>query len=105
MKTWNQLLKRHGWMLSEEERNIFNCKNETELNLQFLWERLEKAHIPFTIKDDKLILLEEIDSEASWIEALQFPGRGRGEGLWFRPGQEVPKVRELDFIFVDWCAS
>ncbi|WP_062050458.1 M20/M25/M40 family metallo-hydrolase [Bacillus sp. JCM 19034] len=96
MKTWNQLLNRHGWLLSEEERNIFNCKNETELNLQFLWECLEKAHIPFTIKDDKLILLEEIESEARWIEALQFPSRGKGEGLWFRPGQESPKVRELD---------
>jgi tripeptide aminopeptidase len=96
MKTWNQLLIRHGWMLSEEERNIFDCKNETELNLQFLRECLEKAKIPFTIKNDRLILLEEIDSEESWTEALQFPSRGRGEGLWFRPGQDAPKVRELD---------
>jgi tripeptide aminopeptidase len=96
MKTWNQLLIRHGWLLTQEEENMFNCENETEMNLLFLVECLEKANISFEVTVGKLILFEEAISEESWIEALQFPHRGRGEGLWFRPGQEAPKVRELD---------
>ncbi|MCD8500427.1 MAG: M20/M25/M40 family metallo-hydrolase [Bacillaceae bacterium] len=96
MKTWKQLFIRHGWMLSEEERNIFNCKNETEENMQFLTECLEKAGIPFTFINNNLSILAEIDSEEKWIKALQYPNRGRGEGLWFRSGHEAPKVRELD---------
>lgn len=96
MKTWNQLFIRHGWMLAEEEGNKFNCKNETELNLQFLFECLEKANIPFVFNHGMLILLEKAIEEERWIESINFPHRGRGEGLWFQPGQEAPKVRELD---------
>lgn len=96
MKTWNQLFIRHGWLLTQEEGNMFDCKNETELNLQFLVESLEKANISFDVTKGKLILFEDAISEESWIKAIQFSHRGKGEGLWFRLGQEAPKVRELD---------
>ncbi|WP_413299797.1 hypothetical protein AA0X95_16840 [Bacillus sp. 1P10SD] len=96
MKTWNQLFNRHGWLLLEEEGNQFNCKNETVGNLQFLFECLEKANIPYIFNQNRLILLEKEMEEKEWIECIQFPHRGKGEGLWFRPGEESPKVQELD---------
>ncbi|MDE5414307.1 M20/M25/M40 family metallo-hydrolase [Alkalihalobacterium chitinilyticum] len=96
MKTWNQLFTRHGWLLEEQGGNTFDCINETELNLQFLFECLEKANVEFIFNKGMLSLLEESIGEEDWIEAIQFPQRGRGEGLWFHSGHEAPKVRELD---------
>ncbi|WP_216831772.1 hypothetical protein [Alkalihalobacterium elongatum] len=96
MKTWKQLFIRHGWMLAELEDNRFNCNKETEANLQFLLECLGKANVKFVFNQGVLILLEKAIEEEKWIESIDFPERGRGEGLWFQPGQESPKVRELD---------
>ncbi|WP_230198773.1 hypothetical protein [Massilibacterium senegalense] len=34
--------------------------------------------------------------EEAWISILDFENRGRGRNLWFRPGEEEPKIKELD---------
>lgn len=96
MKTWNQLFIRHGWLLVEEAENQFNCEFETENNLQFLFECLGRAEIPYVYHQRVLTLLENAIEEESWIESIDYPSRGRGEGLWFQPGLADPKVQELD---------
>jgi tripeptide aminopeptidase len=96
MKTWNQLFVRHGWILKEKERNVFDCKFETKMNMDFLIKSLNKADIAYSFEKGILRLSTVSVDEQKWIEAVNFQYRGRGEGLWFRPGEEEPKVRELD---------
>ncbi|WP_239984613.1 M20/M25/M40 family metallo-hydrolase [Lentibacillus sediminis] len=48
------------------------------------------------MEDKNLVLAEEPIGEKEWIQCLKFPNRGRVEGLWFEPGQEEPKIEELD---------
>jgi tripeptide aminopeptidase len=96
MKTWKQLFVRHGWMLTEKEENVFGCETETELNLQFLFDCFEKANICYTFYDETLYMPPKAIPEEKWLEAVDFEHRGRGEGLWFNPCEEQPKVRELD---------
>jgi tripeptide aminopeptidase len=96
MKTWNQLFIRHGWMLKELEVNVFDCSLETKDNLDFLFESLNKLGTNFSYEDGLLQLPNIVMKEQKWIEVIDFPHRGRGEGLWFQPGVEEPKVRELD---------
>jgi tripeptide aminopeptidase len=100
MKTWNQLFIRHGWMLKELEVNVFDCKLETKDNLEFLFESLNKVGTNFSYEDGLLQLPNIVMTEQKWIEAIDFPHRGIGEGLWFQPGVEEPKVRELDTYIV-----
>ncbi|SFA85780.1 MULTISPECIES: M20/M25/M40 family metallo-hydrolase [unclassified Bacillus (in: firmicutes)] len=96
MKTWNQLLVQYGWMLTEEKTNVFQTKNETIENMDFLIECLAKAQVNFSYQGSKLVIHDAPLSEQEWIKAIDFKYRGRGEGLWFRPGIDAPKVRELD---------
>jgi tripeptide aminopeptidase len=100
MKTWNQLFIRHGWMLKEVKGNVFDCMLETSANLDFLFESLNKVGANFSFDDSFLELPNMVMTEQKWMEAIDFPHRGRGEGLWFQPGVEEPKVRELDTYIV-----
>ncbi|MGD6967416.1 M20/M25/M40 family metallo-hydrolase [Rossellomorea vietnamensis] len=95
-KTWNQLFMRQGWMLAEKEENVFDCRRETGVNLQFLIKSLKTACVELTLKDGELTLPVVPISEEEWLSAVDFEGRGRGEGLWFKPGVDEPKVNELD---------
>ncbi|MFC3885526.1 M20/M25/M40 family metallo-hydrolase [Bacillus songklensis] len=96
MKTWNQLFVRHGWELEKKEESVFVCKTETVENMDFLLESLDKAGASYSYGDDMLMLHSVPVPEKKWIEVVDFKHRGRGEGLWFRPGEEEPKLRELD---------
>ncbi|WP_232214171.1 hypothetical protein [Bacillus sp. SG-1] len=95
-KTWNQLFVRHGWLLAEKEENIFDCSNETEGNIEFLMKSLESLQVSFSIFNRELIINSNQITEREWIEAIDYEGRGRVEGLWFRPGADQPKIGELD---------
>lgn len=96
MKTWNQLFIRHGWLVKEKELNVFDCEMETNENLQFLLESLRKLDVKYSLKLSTLEVKSTPVTEMDWIQVLDFKNRGRGEGLWFRPGLEKPKVKELD---------
>lgn len=96
MKTWNQLFVRQGFMVEEKTPDCFLCLNETEENMVFLLESLEKLSVAFSYEMGSLHIFSPVVSESEWLEAVDFECRGRGEGLWFRPGQEEPMIRELD---------
>ncbi|MBO0960062.1 M20/M25/M40 family metallo-hydrolase [Neobacillus sp. MM2021_6] len=96
MKSWNQLFIRHGFIVTEVRPNIFDCRNETEVNLAFLQESLEELSISFTLSQGVLSLTSPVVEEDRWVEIVDNNHRGRGEDLWFRPGQDQPKVKELD---------
>ncbi|WP_164669398.1 M20/M25/M40 family metallo-hydrolase [Virgibacillus doumboii] len=96
MKTWNQLFIRYGWKLNQKERNVFDCRLETKKNIDFLLNSLDQADVSYNLENQILSLQSEPVSEQKWVEILDFPLRGRGEGLGFRPGEEEAKVIELD---------
>ncbi|WP_147533005.1 M20/M25/M40 family metallo-hydrolase [Bacillus marasmi] len=96
MKNWNQLLVRHGWKVAKQEGNVFDCRKETEENLDFLFQCLENANIPYQFQDGLLELPIDVIQEDAWIQAVQYRYRGVGGDLWFRPGIDEPKIRELD---------
>ena len=96
MKTWNQLFVRHGWMLDRKEENVFDCTHETEVNVDYLVECLNQAEVSYSMKEGVLTLQDDSISEQEWIQILEFRNRGIGGYLWFQPGSEEPKVRELD---------
>jgi tripeptide aminopeptidase len=96
MKTWNQLFIRQGFRVQEEQPNVFNCRKETALNLDFLMKSLEKLSVSYTLNEGYLTVLSPVVSEKEWLKTMDFAGRGRGEGLWFRPWMEEPKIEELD---------
>ena len=96
MKNWNQLFARHGWLLKEGKENIFTCTLETKMNIEFLTECLDQANVEY-FYDGKTLEVEGTPvSEQEWLEILDFKNRGMGGYLWFAPGKEEPKVRELD---------
>jgi tripeptide aminopeptidase len=95
-KTWNQLFVRQGWSLDKVEGNIFDCSRETEANVEFLIKSLDVAGVDYTFNNGRLILVNEAVPEEKWLKVVDYKGRGHGEGLWFRPGIEQPKVAELD---------
>ncbi|MEH6948837.1 M20/M25/M40 family metallo-hydrolase [Bacillus sp. JJ634] len=96
MKTWNQLFNRHGWKLEQKGVNRFDCTSETKGNVEFLIESLNCADAFYSLEGESLVLHSEPVSEQKWIEAVDFEWRGRGGDLWFRSGEEEPKVCELD---------
>ena len=98
MKTWNQLFIRQGFMVKEINSNKFDCKTETEENMSFLLKSLSGVGVDYRYSGETkfLILINAPVSEEEWIEVVDFKYRGRGEGLWFQPGVEEPKVRDLD---------
>jgi tripeptide aminopeptidase len=95
-KTWNQLFVRQGWSLYEVKENIFDYSRETEENVEFLIISLDGAGVNYALNNGRVILFDEAVAEEKWLKAVDFNGRGHGEGLWFRPGIEQPKVAELD---------
>jgi tripeptide aminopeptidase len=97
MKNWNQLFVRHGWLVKRVKEKVFDCRQETETNKQFLLECLNQANVQYQYDEKSLVLHSEPVAEAEWIGGiLDFKQRGHGGHLWFRPGQEEPKVSELD---------
>ncbi|MGG4169238.1 M20/M25/M40 family metallo-hydrolase [Rossellomorea vietnamensis] len=95
-KTWNQLFVRQGWSLDKVEGNIFDCSRETEANVEFLIKSLDVAGVDYTFNNGMLMLVNEAVPEEKCLKAVDYKERGHGEGLWFRPGIEQPKVAELD---------
>ncbi|KAA9022860.1 M20/M25/M40 family metallo-hydrolase [Niallia endozanthoxylica] len=96
MKNWNQLFVRSGWLVKQTEENVFDCRHETEGNKQFLLESLDQAAVPYLWDEKTLVIQSEPISEEEWIQTIDFKQRGVGGYLWFEPGEEEPKVRELD---------
>lgn len=96
MKTWKQLMIRHGWLLKENEMGEFDCTMETETNLAFLFGVLRQARVEYIFGKGTLFIEDEPLLEEQWIQLLDFEHRGIGEGLWFRPGVDQPKIKELD---------
>ncbi|MFZ3588885.1 M20/M25/M40 family metallo-hydrolase [Bacillus sp. DJP31] len=96
MKNWNQLFIRQGFMVQEESANVFVCWKETEENMTFLLECLQKLSISYAFEKGILTITTPVITEEKWLECVDYKHRGRGESLWFRPGKEEPKVKELD---------
>jgi tripeptide aminopeptidase len=96
MKSWNQLFIRQGFVVEEKGDNCFLCTNERPENVEFLLESLNLANVQYTFENGLLTIHSSPICEKEWIKAVDFPSRGKGEGLWFRSGQEEPKVFELD---------
>ncbi|SET56636.1 M42 glutamyl aminopeptidase [Oceanobacillus limi] len=96
MKNWNQLFLRHGWLMNQIGNCSFDCRSETGVNVDFLLDSLEKLHISYTFESGLLKLLDQPVTEEEWLKAVDYEGRGRGEGVWFQSGKEQPIVQELD---------
>lgn len=96
MKNWNRLFIRQGFMVQEESTNVFNCKKETDENMTFLLESLEKLSISYVLKQGILSVFSPAVSEEKWLQVVDFEFRGRSGNIWFHPGEEAPKVKELD---------
>ena len=95
MKTWNQLLVRHGWILVDKGGNKFDCTKETEENIAFLQECLEKAGVNYSLNDKELLIFQEPVSEDVWLKAVDFEFRGRNGAYWCRPGIDEPEIQRL----------
>ncbi|MEK3820302.1 hypothetical protein MKY20_14645 [Cytobacillus sp. FSL W8-0315] len=96
MKSWNTLFIRQGFAVREYSKNEFDFLNETEENIEFLIECLQKAGANFTRQHFFLTIHSEPVTEKEWLVAADFSHRGYGEGLWFHAEKEEPKIRELD---------
>jgi tripeptide aminopeptidase len=96
MKSWNQLFVRQGFIVEEIRPNGFVCLKEREGNVAFLLESLEKLQVTFSYEGGLLSITSPVVSEERWLDCVDFKYRGRGEGLWVRPGEDQPKVKELD---------
>lgn len=96
MKSWNTLFIRQGFAVKEYAENEFDLFNETEENIEFLMECLQKAGADFTRQHFFLTIHSEPVTEKEWLAAADFPHRGYGEGLWFDAEKEEPKIKELD---------
>jgi tripeptide aminopeptidase len=96
MKRWNQLFVGQGFIIEEIRPNEFMCFKETEENMAFLLESLEKLSVKFSYENGLLSIASHVVSEERWLESVDFKYRGRGEGLWFRPGIDQPKIKEID---------
>ncbi|WAA10982.1 M20/M25/M40 family metallo-hydrolase [Fervidibacillus albus] len=96
MKTWNQLFIRHGWLVKEVERNVFDCSDEREENISFLLKSLEKVGAKFTFDGKQLHIQSEPVHEKTWIRVLDFEYRGRTEELFFDFEHDQIKIEQLD---------
>ncbi|MCU1806386.1 M20/M25/M40 family metallo-hydrolase [Cytobacillus firmus] len=96
MKSWNTLFIRQGFAVREYAENEFDLVHETEENIEFLMECLQKAGADFTRQHFFLTIHSEPVTEKEWLAATDFPHRGYGEGLWFDAEKEEPKISELD---------
>ncbi|KMY55301.1 peptidase M28 [Bacillus sp. FJAT-27231] len=96
MKSWNRLFIRQGFMVEEKEANKFFCWTETEKNIDFLLESLAKLSVEYSLEQGILTIMSPAVSEEEWLRAVSFKHRGGGEWAWFHPGEEEPKIKELD---------
>ncbi|NMD72827.1 M28 family peptidase [Bacillus sp. DNRA2] len=95
MKKWNQLFIRQGFMVEELERNIFNCTEETEENVTFLLENLDRLSVAYAYESGQLTISSPAVSEEQWLKVVDRMFRGR-QDIWARPGVDIPEVRNLD---------
>ncbi|MGG2093488.1 M20/M25/M40 family metallo-hydrolase [Bacillus sp. S13(2024)] len=96
MRTWNQLFIRQGFKVEETQHQVFDLSYEREENRTFLLESLQKVGVVFCTDGNEITIEDTPVSEQVWLQAVDFRDRGLGESLWFSPGKEEPKIRELD---------
>jgi tripeptide aminopeptidase len=96
MKNWHRLFIRQGFNVKEVSRDVFDCHHETAENIEFLLESLQKLSLVHSYEKGILTVLSPVISEEKWLNTVDYEHRGRGGFLWFRPGQDEPKIRELD---------
>lgn len=96
MTNWNRLFIRQGFMVQEKEQNVFICCKETEKNMSFLLESLDKLSAEYRFEKEMLTMLSPAVPEADWLYCVDFKQRGGGEWAGFRQGKEEPKIKELD---------
>ncbi|WAA13367.1 M20/M25/M40 family metallo-hydrolase [Fervidibacillus halotolerans] len=95
MKTWNQLFVRHGWLVKEVERNVFDCSGERKENITFLQKSLQKVGANFSLEGMRLYIQSEPVHEKEWIRVLDFEHRGRTERLFDFENEEMI-INEID---------
>ncbi|WP_377890404.1 M20/M25/M40 family metallo-hydrolase [Alkalihalobacillus sp. R86527] len=98
MKTWNRLFIRHGILLKEVRGNVFDCSLESEENMSFLFETLDRLVIQYnySLEVNTLSMLSGAVSEDEWFEVVDFWHRGVTEELWPVTKTEQPILRKLD---------
>lgn len=96
MKTWNQLIIRHGWKLEKLSENTFNCTGETKDNMDFLLEILDAQDVNYSFTNSILKLHSGPMTEEKWLQTVAFDNRGHSGTFWFAPGEEEPSVKNLD---------
>ncbi|KKB33591.1 M20/M25/M40 family metallo-hydrolase [Bacillus thermotolerans] len=96
MEAWNRLFIRQGFMVPEQRDNRFDCRKETEQNRTFLLESLDRLRVDYVYEQGILLISSAAVPEEEWLACVDFEHRGGGGWAWFRPGEEEPKVKELD---------
>lgn len=101
LKTWNQLFTRSGWILEEQGKNTFDCKKETEENLQFLQACLEKADVQYVLKNRELMIVQELMDESNWIRAVEKAAKERRDtAYYFNPEYDELEICHLDLYMM-----
>lgn len=96
MKSWNDLFIRHGFLIEEIAEGKFDCRKETEENLEFLKGILDEIFVTYTIGNGLLQINETEIDEALWLRAVDFRYRGRTEMLQFGPEVDIPGIKNFD---------
>ncbi|MCA0972252.1 M20/M25/M40 family metallo-hydrolase [Halobacillus litoralis] len=81
MKTWNQLFIRQGFEMVEVKDRVFDESGESEDNLSFLYECLDRVGVDYSRAGGMVTILDQAVEEAIWLEAVDVPGRGRTESI------------------------
>lgn len=92
MKTWKQLLVRHGWMVEELNEDSFRFIDESEENIAFLMKSLETLQIGYQNEADVIIFNSTPVKEEALLTVLDFEFRGRTELI----GVQNQAISKLD---------
>ncbi|WP_422123306.1 M20/M25/M40 family metallo-hydrolase [Planococcus sp. X10-3] len=96
MQNLNRLFIRHGFLVEEIGEGKFDFRKETEENMKFLIETLEKLLVTCTFGNGILKIEEKKLDEERWLRAVDFEYRGRTEMLQFGPGVDIPGIKNFD---------
>lgn len=96
MQNLNRLFIRHGFLVEEIGEGRFDCRKETEENMKFLIETLEKLLVTCLFGHGILKIEERELDEERWLRAVDFEYRDRTEMLQFGPGVDIPGIKNFD---------